>query len=97
MSSPKKWLAVHFNDGLIASKWESEIVPEFERAYANANKPKGMVLFSFAPIGGSSLYMTPESIAHCSSILALIPWSESNPLPDGPWGWLAGDEALKRT
>jgi hypothetical protein len=95
MSSPNKWLAVHFSDGLDGTRWELEIVPLFERAYIEADKPKGMALFSFTPIGGSALYMTPESVPHCSSVLALIAWSESNPLPRGPSGWLAGDESLK--
>jgi len=38
MSLPNKWRAVHFSDGLAGSKWEREIVPKFERDYANANK-----------------------------------------------------------
>ena len=95
MSSTYKWLAVHFSDGLAGTKWEREIVPLFQRAYIDADKPKGMALFSFTPIGGSALYMTPESVPHCSSVLSLIPWNESNPLPGGPCGWLAGDETLK--
>jgi hypothetical protein len=97
MSSPDKWRAAHFSDGSAGSKWEREIVPKFELDYANANKPKGMALFSFNPIGGPGLYMTPQSVPHCRSVLELIPWNESNPLPNGPCGWLAGDESLKPT
>ena len=95
MSCSEKWRAVHFSDGLVASKWEAEIVPQFEESYTDANKPKGMALFSFTPIGGGSLYMTPESVPHCSSVLSLLPWEESNPLPLGPCCWLAGDETVK--
>jgi hypothetical protein len=95
MSSHIKWLAVHLNPGVGSAKLEREIVLEFERAYTNANKPKGMGLFSFTPIGGHGLYMTPQSIPYCDSLLRLVRWSESNPLPNGPCGWLAGDESLK--
>src|SRR5258705_13121621 len=97
MSSPNKWRSAHFSDGLAGSKWERKIVPEFQRAYIKSNKPKHMALFSFTPIGGHGLYMTPESIPHCSELLALILWNESHPLPNGPCGWLAGDESLKPT
>jgi hypothetical protein len=95
MLSPDKWRATHFSDGLAGSKWEPKIVLEFQSAYIKANKPKNMALFSFTPIGGHGLYMTPQSVPHCQSVLKLIPWNESNPLPNGPCGWLAGDESLK--
>ena len=95
MSTPTQRCAVHFRDGLEGAKWEPQIVAQFKRAYEDADKPKGMALFSFTPLGGSALYMTPESIPHCSLVLALVPWSESDPLPGGPCGWLAGDESLK--
>jgi hypothetical protein len=92
MSQTKKWLSVFFRDGLEASKWERQIVSQFQLAYENAQRPKDMALFSFTPGGATGLYMTPESIRYCSSILALLPWDESGP-PGTPSCWLAGDES----
>jgi hypothetical protein len=95
MSSPDKWRNIYLEVGSTAARQESDIVAEFEQSYLNANRPKGMALFSHTPIGQHSIYMTPESVRHCDALLTRLPWNESNPLPGGPWRWLAGDESLK--
>lgn len=93
--SDEKWLAVHFNNLIKASDLEEQIREEFQRAYVNAGRPSGMALFALRPIGGLGLYMTPQSIPFSATVLAMLHWSESTPLPHGPTQWLAGDESLK--
>jgi hypothetical protein len=96
MSSTEKWRIVYFSDGESASKWERQIVPEFERIYAAENKPEGMALFSHNAMGTNALSITPKSVPYCESLLALLPWEESdNALKFGMVGWVAGDERLK--
>jgi hypothetical protein len=96
MSAPEKWRVVYFSDGESASKWERQIVPEFERIYAAENKPEGMALFSHNAVGAQALSITPKSVPYCESLFALIPWEEAeNPLTFGMVGWVVGDERLK--
>jgi hypothetical protein len=96
MSSTEKGRIVYFSDGESASKWERQIVPEFERIYTAENKPEGMALFSHNANGVQALSISPKSIPYCESLFAIVPWEESdNARILGAVGWVAGDEGLK--
>lgn len=96
MSSIEKWRIIYFSDGVSASKWEQQIVPEFERIYTAESKPEGMALFSHSAGSTYALSITPKAAPYCTSLLALLPWAESdNAHSFGIVGWVAGDERLK--
>jgi len=78
-----------------------QIVRDFKRCYLQTSKPTGVALFELTDSAGdlSSLYLTPEAMPHCTSLLeAYQPWIEC--LPPHPsiahLSWIAGDQNVLR-